>query len=125
VLSLGVGLNRTAGFQVMRLRSPDRLVIDVAKAPGWRMWPDDNLTQARTVQTAYQLGHQSWRGDAKAVLSAYASTVYGWSTAVITAAGHNTYRLSASGSNDSVTVRVAWPFATASTHGICEVADTR
>ncbi len=125
VLSLGVGLNRTAGFQAMRLRSPDRLVIDVATAPGWRMWPDDNLTQARTVQTAYELGHQSWRGDAKAVLSAYASTVYGWTEAAVTATGRNTYRLTHTGSADVVTVRVAWPFATATVHGICEVADTR
>jgi hypothetical protein len=30
VLSFGVGVSRTAGFQVMRLQSPDRLVIDVA-----------------------------------------------------------------------------------------------
>lgn len=125
VLSLGVGLSRTAGFQVMRLRSPDRLVIDVAKTPAWRMWPDDNLTQARTVQSAYGLGHQSWRGDAKAVLAAYALAVYGWSQPVIIASGRSTYRLAAPGSADSVTVRVAWPFATATAHGICEVADTR
>ena len=30
VLSFGVGVSRTAGFQVMRLQSPDRLLIDVA-----------------------------------------------------------------------------------------------
>jgi len=71
------------------------------------------------------LGHQSWRGDANAVLAAYASAVYGWSKPVITAAGHSTYRLAARGSAESVTVRVAWPFATATSHGICEVADTR
>jgi hypothetical protein len=125
VLSVGVGLNRTAGFQVMRLRSPDRLVVDVAKAPGWRMWPDDNLTQARSVQTAYELGHQPWRGDAIAVVTAYATTVFGWDAPVVTVTGHGTYRLSTSGSPDSVTVRVVWPFATAAAHGICEVADAR
>jgi hypothetical protein len=125
VLSFGVGLSRVAGFQVMRMRSPDRLVIDVAKTPAWRMWPDDNLTQARTVQTAYGLGHQSWRGDANAVLAAYASAVYGWTKTVVTATGHNTYRLAVPGSADFVTVRVAWPFATATAHGICEVTDTR
>jgi hypothetical protein len=125
VLSLGVGLSRTAGFQVMRLRSPDRLVVDVAKAPSWRMWPDDNAIQARSVQTAYELGHQPWRGDAVAVASAYASTVFGWPTPVVAVTGHHTYRLSASGSADSVTVRVAWPFATTTSHGICEVTDAR
>jgi hypothetical protein len=125
VLSLGVGVSRTAGFQVMRLRSPDRLVIDVATAPNWRMWPDDNLTQARAVQAAYELGHQSWRGEAKAVLSSYALSVYGWSAPVITATGHNTYRLALTGSPDAVTVQVVWPFATTAAHGICEVANTR
>jgi hypothetical protein len=30
VLSLGVGLDHAAGFQISRLRSPDRLVIDVS-----------------------------------------------------------------------------------------------
>ena len=33
VLSFGVGLGRIAGFRVFRLRSPERLVVDVAEPP--------------------------------------------------------------------------------------------
>jgi len=33
VLSFGIGLDRTAGFQVTRLQSPDRLVVDIAETP--------------------------------------------------------------------------------------------
>jgi hypothetical protein len=42
VLSFGIGLDRVAGFKVSRLTGPDRLVIDIAERPQWRMWPEDN-----------------------------------------------------------------------------------
>ena len=61
VLSFGVGLSRTAGFRVQRLTAPDRLVLDVAEPPAWRMWPEDSLAQARAEQAAVDQGHQPWR----------------------------------------------------------------
>jgi hypothetical protein len=67
VLSLGVALGRTAGFQVTRLRFPDRLVVDIAESPAWRMWPDDSLASARAMQTSFDQGHMPWRGNGEDV----------------------------------------------------------
>ena len=78
VLSFGVGLARTAGFQVTRLRSPDRLVVDVAESPTWRKWPDYSLAAARVVQTSFDQGHRPWRGSGQSVAWSYAFAVYGW-----------------------------------------------
>ncbi|WP_270889304.1 AMIN-like domain-containing (lipo)protein [Pedococcus sp. 5OH_020] len=125
VLSFGVGLGRTAGFRVARLRSPDRLVLDVAERPPWRMWPDDSLSMARVEQTAFDQGHAPWRGSAELVATAYARAVYGWSDPVVTrAAGIDTYRLAHARSSDHVTVRAVRMFAT-SRNTIFEIGDTR
>ncbi len=129
VLSVGVGLSRTAGFQVQRLTAPDRLVLDVAETPAWRMWPEDSLAQAHEEQTAVNQGHQPWRDSPEQVAKVYALAVYGWNyllggldiTRVPNAPAY-TYRLAAKGSPDHVTVRAvrAFPGAT-----IAEIAGTR
>lgn len=129
VLSVGVGLSRTAGFRVQRLRAPDRLVLDVAETPAWRMWPEDNLAQARQEQAGVDQGHQPWRGNPEDVAQVYAGSVYGWDylhddldITHVPNAPADTYRLAAKGSPDHVTIRAvrAYPGAT-----IVEIADTR
>jgi uncharacterized protein DUF4232 len=129
VLSVGVGLSRTAGFRVQRLSAPDRLVLDVAETPTWRMWPEDNLAQARDEQAAVNQGHQPWRGSPEMVSQVYALSVYGWNYLLgeldispVPNAPAYTYRLAAKGSPDHVTIRAvrAFPGAT-----IVEIADTR
>jgi hypothetical protein len=122
VLSLGVGLARTAGFRVMALRDPCRLVIDVAEPPAWRMWPETSLAAARAIQAAVDQGHQPWRGDPVEVAGLYAKTVYRLSDPAVARVGTgNTYRLSHRNSADSVLVQVVRPFG----QGICEIGETR
>lgn len=126
VLSFGVGVGRTAGFQVARLRSPDRLVVDIAESPAWRMWPDDNLAMARVEQTAFDQGRQPWRGSAELVAAAYARAVYGWSNPAVTRApASDTYRLAHPGLSDEVTVRAVRMFPTTSKGSIFEIAESR
>jgi len=126
VLSFGVGLGRTAGFQVTRLQSPDRLVVDVAESPAWPMWPDDSLGAARAMQTSFDQGHMPWRGNGEDVAWSYALAVYGWNNPVVTPVpGTNTYRLTHQGSPDNLTVRAVPEFPTTSRNSIFEIADTR
>jgi hypothetical protein len=84
VLSFGVGVDRTAGFQVTRLRPPDRLVVDIAKSPAWRMWPDDSRAMARSMQTSFDQAHMPWRGGGGDVAWTYALAMYGWNNPVVT-----------------------------------------
>ena len=126
VLSFGVGLGRTAGFQVTRLRSPDRLVVDIAESPAWRMWPDDSLAAARAMQTSFDQGHMPWRGNGEDVAWSYALAVCGWNNPVVTPVpGTDAYRLTHQGSPDHVTVRAVPEFPTTSRNSIFEIADTR
>ena len=126
VLSFGVGLGRTAGFQVTRLQSPDRLVVDVAESPAWRMWPDDSLAAARAMQTSFDQGHMPWRGSGEGVAWSYAFAVYGWNNPVVTPVpGTGAYRLTHPGSPDNVTVRAVPEFPTTSRNSIFEIVDTR
>jgi hypothetical protein len=126
VLSLGVGLDRAAGFRVTRLGSPNRLVVDIAELPGWTMWPEDNVDAAQRMQAAFDQGHQPWRGSAESVAELYALVVYGWSSPVVTRVpGTDTYRLAHLGSADHVTIRTVRPFVTTSKSSIVEIADTR
>lgn len=125
VLSFGIGLDRTAGFQVTRLRSPDRLVVDVAEAPAWRMWPDDSLAGARAMQTSVDQGHMPWRVSGESVASTYAQDVYGWNNPVVTrVSGTNSYRLTRQGSSELISVRAVPVFPT-NKFSIYEIADTR
>jgi hypothetical protein len=125
VLSFGVGLDRTAGFQVARLRSPDRLVVDVAESPAWRMWPDDSLAMARGLQTAFDQGHMPWRGSGEGVVWSYAFAVYGWNNPVVTQVpGTDAYRVTQQGSPDHISVRTVREFP-AARYSIFEIADTR
>jgi len=122
VLSLGVGLGRTAGFRVTALGSPARIIVDVANPPDWRMWPETSLSSARAVQASVDQGHQPWRSDPVSVVRLYAQSVYRISDAVVTRdAATDSYRVSHRNSVDSILVHVARPFG----HGICEIADTR
>jgi hypothetical protein len=126
VLRFGIGLERTAGFQVTRQRSPDRLVVDIAESPAWRMWPDDSLAMARAIQLSFDQGHLTWRGSGTGVAWSYASVVYGWNNPVVTRVpGTDTYRLTHQGSPDSVTVRAVTEFPTTTRSSIVEIADTR
>ncbi|MGZ4542870.1 MAG: AMIN-like domain-containing (lipo)protein [Mycobacteriaceae bacterium] len=118
VLSFGVGLDRTAGFQVERLQSPDRLVVDVAERPAWQMWPDDNLAMAQSAQTGFDQGHQSWRGSGASVASSYAFAVYGWNSPVVARSPELTATVSLSSTHPttsrSVRSRCSPPEGTAS-----------
>jgi hypothetical protein len=128
VLSFGIGLSRTAGFRVARLGSPDRLVVDVAETPAWRMWPEDSLAAARDMQAAFDQGHQPWRGSPQSVAEVYGIAVYGWRSPVVTpvpGTTADTYRVAQKGSPDYVTVRGVRPFAAISKNSIAEIADTR
>jgi len=130
VLSFGVGLSRTAGFRVQRLTAPDRLVLDVAEPPAWRMWPEDSLAQARAEQAGFDQDHQPWRVSPEEVAKVYAGAVYGWNylrgdldiAPVPDAPGH-TFRLAAKGSSDSVIVRAVPVFDRA--NSIVAITDTR
>ncbi|HET9082113.1 MAG TPA: hypothetical protein VFO01_16575 [Trebonia sp.] len=130
VLSFGAGLSRTAGFRVQRLTAPDRLVLDVAEPPAWRMWPEDSLAQAREEQAGVDQGHQPWRVSPESVAKAYALSVYGWNylsgdlniTPVPGTPGYM-FRLAAKGSSDYVTVRAVPVFNRA--NSIVAITDTR
>ena len=126
VLSFGIGLDRTAGFQVTRLRSPDRLVVDIAESPPWQMWPDDNLAIAREVQAGSYQGHMPWRNSGASVAWSYAFAVYGWANPVVTRVpGTDSYALAQQGSPDHVTVRAVPQFPTLGRSSIFEIVDTR
>jgi hypothetical protein len=130
VLSFGVGLSRTAGFRLQRLTAPDRLVLDVAEPPAWRMWPEDSRAQAQREQAAVDQGHQPWRVSPRFVAQVYALDVYGWSyltggldIARVRGAPAYTYRLAAKGTRDFVTVRAVPVFDRA--NSIVAITDTR
>ena len=126
VLSFGIGLDRTAGFQVTRLGSPDRLVVDVAESPAWRMWPDDSLATARSTQASFDQGHMSWRGSRQDVAMSYACVVYGWNNPqLMPVPGTDTYRVTHQGSADHISVRAVPEFPTTGKASIYEIADTR
>jgi hypothetical protein len=128
VLSIGVGLSRTAGFRVQRLTAPDRLVLDVAEPPTWRMWPEDSLAQASQEQAAVDQGHQPWRGSPEEVAKVYALAVYGWlsgdlNITPVPDTPDYTFRLAAKWSSDYVTVRAVPVFDRA--NSIVAITDTR
>jgi hypothetical protein len=123
VLSFGVGLDRIAGFHVDRVAGPDRLVIDVAERPNWRLWPEDNLAMARSTQSAVDQGHQPWRGDPIAVVRAYAAAMFGWQNANASPVYPGAYRIHRDGA--SIIVHTAAPFSTTTAHSIVLIADTR
>jgi hypothetical protein len=126
VLSFGIGLDRTAGFQVTRLQSPDRLVVDIAESPPWQMWPDDNLAMAREIAAGSYQGHMPSRNSGASVAWSYAFAVYGWANPVVTRVpGTDAYRLAQQGSPDHVTVRAVPQFPTLGRSSIFEIVDTR
>lgn len=123
VLSFGVGLDRTAGFTVTRMTGPDRLVIDAAHVPAWRMWPDESRAQAEAMQKAFDAGKMPWRNS---VVAYYAKMVYGWNNAVISRiSGTDEYWVSAQGSTERIRVRQVWPFTGSHPTSIAEIADVR
>jgi hypothetical protein len=103
--------------------APDRLVIDIAHRPRWRMWPDAGPAQAQAAQAAFDQGKAQWRTS---VVAAYAKAVYGWTDAVVSRiSGTNEYWVSARGSSDRIRVRQVWPFAASHRRSIAEIADVR
>jgi hypothetical protein len=123
VLSFGIGLDRTAGFRVMRLYTPDRLVIDVADRPAWRMWPDTSMAQAQVAQRQFENGELPWRGS---VVAYYARMVYGWTEPVVVRVpGTDEYLVSDSGSTERIRVRQVWPFRDTRPSSVAEIANVR
>ncbi len=124
VLSVAVGLSRIAGFQVTRLRGPDRLVIDVAEPPAWRMWPDDSLAAARAQQAALEQGHQPWRSSPRDVAELFGRAVLGYDHPSATPAGTSgRFRVSENPGSPAVTIRIALPLPPPAS--VVDVADVR
>jgi hypothetical protein len=123
VLSFGIGVDRVAGFQAIRMTGPDRLVIDIAHRPQWRMWPDTSQANAQAVQQAFDKGSQPWRAD---VVAYFGKQVYGWANPVVTRiAGTDDYWISEQDSLERIRVHQVWPFARTYAHSIAEIADVR
>jgi hypothetical protein len=123
MLSFGIGVDRVAGFQVMRMTGPDRLVIDIAHPPQWRMWPDSSQANAQAAQQAFDKGSQPWRGD---VTAYFGKQVYGWANPVVTRiSGTDDYWISERDSLERIRVHQVWPFARTYAHSIAEIADVR
>ena len=124
VLSVAVGLSRTAGFQVTRLQGPDRLVVDVAKPPAWRMWPDVSLAAARAQQAALEQGHQPWRSSPQDVAELFGRAVLGYDHAIATAVGASgRFRVSNTPGSPAVTIRIVRPLPPPAS--VVDVADVR
>lgn len=123
VLTFGVGIDRVAGFLIMRYPSPNRLAVDIANPPPWSMWPDNSLSQAEQVQAQFEAGKLPWRGS---VVAYFAQMVYGWPDAtIVPIPGSDEYWVSAKGSTDRIRVRQVWPFKTTRPVSIAEIANAR
>jgi hypothetical protein len=123
VLSFGVGVDRIAGFTLMRAGSPNRLVLDLAHRPAWPMWPDNSLAQAQQVQAAFEAGHVPWRTS---VVGYFARLVYGWTDPAVTRIpGTDEYWVSARGSTERVRIRQVFPFQGTHRVSIAEIAGVR
>jgi hypothetical protein len=123
VLSFGIGVDRVAGFQVMRMTGPDRLVIDIAHLPQWQMWPDTSQANAEAVQRSFDQGSQPWRGD---VVAYFGRQVYGWANPYVARiSGTDEYWVSEQNSLERIHVRQVWPFARTHAYSIAEIADVR
>jgi hypothetical protein len=105
-LSFGAGLSSRAGFNVLTLTQPDRLVIDVAHGslrpfPG--IWDITSWPQFWSTQIAYNEGHQPWLANPLMVVQAWAAGR--WTvTPTIRQAGPDTYTVTEPGTNKVATV---------------------
>lgn len=113
VLSFGLGLNQRAGFRVLTLSGPWRVVVDVSHRPASAVfagiWPFTSQQQAQTAQQAVNEGHQPWLLDPRQVASAFASEVLGWVRPVSRQTGPGTVTVTWSGSEDVVRAELAQP----------------
>jgi hypothetical protein len=78
VLTFGLGVDHRAGFRVLALASPARIVIDVAHgstAPFPGIWDVSTWDQAFSLQAALDEGHQPWRCSASGLVTRYARQV--------------------------------------------------
>ena len=109
VLSFGLGLDHMAGFRVLALANPSRLVIELAAPVG--AFPGDvrTVAQAREVQRAVDAGHQPWRLRAIQVAATYVAAGLGWANATVQEVNARTFRATAPGIRASATVDLAQP----------------
>ncbi|HKF00400.1 MAG TPA: hypothetical protein VKG45_15900 [Actinomycetes bacterium] len=115
-LSFGVGLGRRAGFRVLTLTGPPRVVLDVAgqgaaARPFPGIWDIRTWEQARAVQRAVDAGHQPWRTSPARLVRLYAQQVLGIAEPVVAAAAPDTFTVARPGAGTVATVRVAQPLA--------------
>ena len=113
VLSFGLGLNHRAGFRVLTLRDPWRVVVDVSHRPAAAVfagiWPFTSLRQAQAAQRAVAGGHQPWLLDPRQVANTFATSVLGWVHPTSRQTSPTTVLLSWSGNHDLVEAQLAQP----------------
>lgn len=110
VLTFGLGLDRRAGFRVLTLGAPSRVVVDVSSAPvSTALWPDVTPQQAAAAQAAADQGHQPWRLDPAQVVTAYATAVLRWSAPVVRPAGPSAFRVVEPATGRERTLQVTQP----------------
>jgi len=109
-LSFGVGLSQRAGFRVFTLTPPYRVVVDVAHVslpqfPGITditSWP-----QFWQMQTAFNEGHQPWRGSPLMVAQAWAAGHM--TNATVSQTGPDTFKATEPSTGKQATITVARP----------------
>jgi hypothetical protein len=109
-LSFGVGLSQRAGFRVFTLTQPYRVVVDVAHVslpqfPGITditSWP-----QFWQMQTAFNEGHQPWRGSPLMVAKAWAAGHM--TNATVSQTGPDTFKATELSTGKQATITVARP----------------
>ena len=113
VLSFGVALRQRAGFRVLTLPAPWRVVVDISHRPapaGFAgIWPFSSQEQAQAAQRAVAEGHQAWLLDPRQVASAFASSVLGAVRPTTTQPRPRIVLLTWSGSRDVVRTELAQP----------------
>jgi hypothetical protein len=111
-LSFGIGLADRAGFRVLSLADPSRVVIDVAHAPlpafpG--IWDIRTWAQAWEVQQAVDNGHQPWRTSPTQSVVPYAIDVLGVARPTVRLVDPHTVEVSKPGAGLVATVQVTQP----------------
>lgn len=113
MLSFGLGLNHRAGFRVLTLTGPSRVVIDISHQPAAPVfagiWPFKTQQQAEQAQRAVAEGHQPWLLDQRQVVSSFAMSVLGWAHPATRQSGPHTVRVTWSGTPDVVRAELAQP----------------
>ncbi len=113
-LSFGVGLDHRAGFRVLALTGPSRVVLDVVRAPTPPfpgIWDVRTWDEAFELQAALDDGHQPWRCSAAGLVTRYVQQVLlpGSTKPVVEQVGPRTFQVREPGSGVTATVRLAQP----------------